>query len=197
MLAKAITWALGHVNTIEQLAEVKRIPVEAVDKERFGCVERRRSLVAAMASACRGSVVFFSHSADNPLLVKRRAEGGRVVFTRDGSLVLAHGPSEFSLITLDRVPLTHAGKIKFQVENVMAAVAATWALGVPAEFIRAGLETFAPSLDSSPGRFNVFFDEWRYVSRRLWPQPIGPQERARCDCWVSWGSSHCGLLRSR
>ncbi len=64
--------------------------------------------------------------------VKRRAEEGRVVFVRDGALVLAHGKSEFSLITLDRVPLTHAGKIKFQVDNVMAAVASTWALGVPA-----------------------------------------------------------------
>ncbi len=147
---------LGYINTIEQLAEVKRIPVEAVDKNGSAVLNADDPLVAAMASACRGSVVFFSHAADNPLLVKRRSEEGRVVFTRDGSLVLAHGASEFSLITLDRVPLTHAGRIKFQVENVMAAVAATWALGVPAEFIRAGLETFAPSLDSSPGRFNLF-----------------------------------------
>ncbi len=147
---------IGHIHTIEQLAEVKRIPVEAVDKNGSAVLNADDPLVAAMASACRGSVVFFSHAADNPLLVKRRSEAGRVVFTRDGALVLAHGASEFSLITLDRVPLTHAGKIKFQVENVMAAVAATWALGVPAEFIRAGLETFAPSLDSSPGRFNLF-----------------------------------------
>lgn len=147
---------LGHIHTLEQLAEVKRIPVEAVDKNGSAVLNADDALVAGMASACRGSVVFFSHAADNPLLVKRRSEEGRVVFTRDGSLVLAHGASEFALITLDRVPLTHAGKIKFQVENVMAAVAATWALGVPAEFIRAGLETFAPSLDSSPGRFNLF-----------------------------------------
>ncbi len=147
---------IGQIHTIEQLAEVKRIPVEAVDKNGSAVLNADDPLVAAMAPACRGSVVFFSHSADNPLLVKRRAEEGRVVFTRDGSLVLAHGASEFALITLDRVPLTHAGKIKFQVENVMAAVGATWALGVPAEIIRAGLETFAPSLDSSPGRFNLF-----------------------------------------
>ncbi len=147
---------LGHVHTLEQLAEVKRIPVEAVGKDGSAVLNADDPLVASMASACRGSVVFFSHHADSPLLVKRRAEEGRVVFVRDGALVLAHGKSEFSLITLDRVPLTHAGKIKFQVDNVMAAVASTWALGVPAEYIRAGLETFAPSLDSSPGRFNLF-----------------------------------------
>lgn len=147
---------LGQIHTLEQLAAVKRIPVEAVDKDGSAVLNADDPLVAAMATACRGAVVYFSHAADNDLLVKRRAEEGRVVFTRDGALVLAHGASEFSLITLDRVPLTHAGKIKFQVENVMAAVAATWALGVPAEIIRAGLETFAPSLESSPGRFNLF-----------------------------------------
>lgn len=147
---------LGQIHTLEQLAEVKRVPVEAVDKDGSAVLNADDPLVAAMAGACRGSVVFFSHNAENPLLVRRRSEEGRVVFTRDGSLVLAHGASEFSLITLDRVPLTHAGKIRFQVENVMAAVAATWALGVPAEIIRAGLETFCPSLESSPGRFNLF-----------------------------------------
>lgn len=147
---------LGQIHTLEQLAEVKRIPVEAVHKNGSAVLNADDPLVAAMASACRGSIVFFSHAAENPLLVRRRSEEGRVVFVRDGALVLAHGASEFSLITLDRVPLTHAGKIKFQVENVMASVAATWALGVPAEIIRAGLETFSPSLESSPGRFNLF-----------------------------------------
>ncbi|HND56680.1 MAG TPA: cyanophycin synthetase, partial [Pirellulaceae bacterium] len=45
--------------------------------------------------------------------------------------------------------------ILFQVENVLAATAANWALGVPAEVIRVGLETFAATLDKSPGRFNL------------------------------------------
>jgi cyanophycin synthetase len=108
-----------------------------------------------MAEKCRGSVVFFSHTPNNPHLVKRRSEGGRVVYIADQSLILAHGDSEFSLINLENVPLTQNGRIPFQVENVMAAAAATWALGIPAQVIRAGLETFLSSMDSLPGRFNV------------------------------------------
>jgi cyanophycin synthetase len=146
---------LGHIHTLEQLAAVKRIPVEAVSSSGAAVLNADDPLVAAMAPACRGSVVFFSHTPDNPLLVKRRAAGGRVVFVREGALILANGESEFSLLALDRVPLTMGGKIKFQVENVLASAAATWALGVPAEVIRAGLESFAPSLECSPGRFNV------------------------------------------
>src|SRR5262249_53859816 len=59
------------------------------------------------------------------------------------------------LISLDRVPLTHGGRIAFQVENTLAAVAAAWSLGAGRESIRAGLETFAADLDHSPGRFNL------------------------------------------
>lgn len=91
-------------------------------------------------------------------MVERRLQGGRVVFVRDPALILAHGASEFSLITLDKVPLTHGGRIPFQIENVMAAAAATWALGIPAEAIRAGLESFLSSMESLPSRFNII--EW-------------------------------------
>ena len=38
---------------------------------------------------------------------------------------------------------------------MLAAAAAAWSLGVPAEVIRAGLETFASTVGKSPGRFNL------------------------------------------
>ena len=38
---------------------------------------------------------------------------------------------------------------------MLAAAAATWALGLPADTIRAGLETFTGDASQSPGRFNV------------------------------------------
>jgi len=56
---------------------------------------------------------------------------------------------------LDEVPLTRGGKIGFQVENTLAAIAAMWALGVDDEVIRKGCRTFVPSLDQNAGRFNV------------------------------------------
>ncbi len=150
---------LNAVDTLEQLAKVKRVIVDVVQPNGSAVLNADDPLVAEMAPKCPGSVVFFSHHADNPHLVKRRSEGGRVVFVRDGALILAHGESEFSLINFDKVPITYGGKIGFQIENVMAAAGATWALGVPAQVIRAALESFSPSLDSSPGRFNVM--EWK------------------------------------
>ena len=58
-------------------------------------------------------------------------------------------------MSLERVPLTHGGRIGFQVENALAAAGAAWALGIPCEVIMAGLETFASDLDRTPGRFNL------------------------------------------
>ena len=53
-------------------------------------------------------------------------------------MILAEGDAGNALIALARVPLTHHGRVGFQVENVLAAVAAAWALGVALDVIRDG-----------------------------------------------------------
>jgi cyanophycin synthetase len=146
---------ISGVQTPEQLAKVKRCLVEAVAPTGAAVLKADEPLVAAMAERCPGSVVFFAQDGDYPLLVQRRRDGGRVAFVRDNAVVLADGKTEFTLLTLDRVPLTHNGRIGFQVENVLAAAASCWALGLPCEQIRNGLESFSAHLDKTPGRFNL------------------------------------------
>ncbi len=85
-------------------------------------------LVASMAAQCAGSVLFFALDGNHELLVKKRMEGGRVAFVRDQAIMLADGDHEIRLLSLDRIPLTHNGRIGFQVENVLAATAACWSL---------------------------------------------------------------------
>ncbi|NJS42318.1 hypothetical protein HC766_09430, partial [Candidatus Gracilibacteria bacterium] len=43
--------------------------------------------------------------------------------------MLAEGKDETVLISLEHVPLTHGGRVGFQVENTLASVAAAWGLG--------------------------------------------------------------------
>jgi len=147
---------LADIDTLEKLARVKRVIVDVVPPTGAAVLNAADPLVVEMAAKCNGQVVFFDRNAANPLLAERREAGGRVVFVRDNSVVLADGPSEFSLLSLERIPLTHGGKVGFQVENVLASAAACWALGTPAEVIRLGLETFASTVGKSPGRFNLF-----------------------------------------
>lgn len=146
---------LSDVNTLEQLAKVKRCIVDVVAPDGTAVLKADDPLVAAMAEKCPGSVTFFCRDESHPVLRQHREAGGRAAFVRDHALVLADGAHEFALLSLLRIPLTHAGRIAFQVENVLAAAAAAWRVGVPAEVIRAGLESFAADMGGSPARFNV------------------------------------------
>jgi cyanophycin synthetase len=146
---------LSEIHTAENLAQVKRTIVEAVAPGGAAVLNAADPLVAAMASHCRGSVVFFARDPQNPVLVAHRARGGRCVFVRHGAVVLAEREQETELIPLDLVPLTLGGRIDFQVENVLAAAAAAWSLGIAREAITDVLEVFTSDLQQTPGRFNV------------------------------------------
>jgi cyanophycin synthetase len=146
---------LNGIETLEQLARVKRCVVEAVAAHGSAVLKADDPHVEAMAEHCPGSVIFFARDGGHPVLVRHREKKGRVAFVRDRHLILAEGEQEIPLAVVDRIPLTHGGRIPFQVENALAAAAAAWCLGIPCEAIRVGLETFASDLDSAPARFNL------------------------------------------
>jgi cyanophycin synthetase len=145
----------GDVETLEQLAQVKRCIVDVVSPGGTAVLKADDPLVADMARACRGSVVFFARTGDDPVLAAHRRAGGRAVFVRDDRVILAEGEQEIPLVSLERVPLTHAGRVGFQVENVLAAAGAAWSLGVPCEVIHAALGSFVADIDTVPARFNL------------------------------------------
>jgi cyanophycin synthetase len=146
---------IADIETVEQLARVKRTIVDVVSPEGHAILKVDDPLVVEMASHCRGSVVFFARDGQHPVLVEHRGRGGRAAFVRDRRIILAEGPQEIPLVSLERVPLTHGGHIGFQVENALAAAAAAWVLGVPCEVILAGLEAFVSDLERTPARFNL------------------------------------------
>lgn len=146
---------LAGIETPAQLARVKRTLVEAVAPRGAAVLNAEDELVAAMAPSCPGVVVYFARRGDHPLVIESRQRGGRVAFVRDGAIVLAEGEAEFPLLALERIPLTHRGRIGFQIENSLAATAAAWAMGKPCELIRLGLETFSAGMSDLPGRFNL------------------------------------------
>lgn len=100
-------------------------------------------------------VVYFS-AHENHLLIRRHLdEGGTVYFVRDGWVVEAAGQEERRILEVASVPATMAGTAKFQVSNVLAAVAACRSHGVAAEHLALSLEEFH-SAEHNPGRGNLF-----------------------------------------
>lgn len=146
---------LNYITTLEDLAVLKRVIVQNVADGGVAVLNAADPVVAAMAQNCRGSVTYFAADAEHPIMSTHRAQGQRVVYVDGGMLVAAQGKTEHK-VALSEVPITRNGSIGFQVENVMASVAAAWGVGMPWERICAGLKSFANESDNAPGRFNVF-----------------------------------------
>lgn len=146
---------LNYITTLEDLAVLKRVIVQNVADGGMAVLNAADPTVAAMAEVTRGEVTFFALDVGNPVMAMHRAQGRRVVFVEDGHLVAAEGRFE-QRIPLAEVPITRNGTVGFQVENVMASVAAAWGVGVDWDKIRVGLKTFVGESDNAPGRFNVF-----------------------------------------
>jgi len=146
---------LHNVNSVDDMFTVKRTPVDVVLPTGCAVLNANDPLVAQMASLCAGSVIFFALDGAHPTLHQHRGQGKRAAFVRDGQLILCEGPQETDLISINEVPLTLSGRVPFQVENVLAAASAAWALGLSKEAIRTSLETFRADRQDDPCRFNL------------------------------------------
>jgi cyanophycin synthetase len=143
------------VETAEQLALVKQTVVRRVSPQGAAVLNGDDPLVVAMGRHCPGTIIYFARNPEHAVLTAHRAQGGRAVFVRNGWISAAVGSKEWKITPLDRVPLTQDGRIGFQIENAMAAIATVWFLGMPIELIRGHLEKFTSDVETVPGRFNV------------------------------------------
>jgi cyanophycin synthetase len=146
---------LSYISTVEDLAVVKRVIVENVASDGVAVLNAADPIVVRMADSCPGSVTFFARDRHLPVMATHRAQGKRVVFVDDDTIVASEGTQEQRFPLAD-IPLTRGGAIAFQVENAMAAIATAWGLGLDWEVIRKGLTTFVNDAATAPGRFNVF-----------------------------------------
>ena len=138
------TEGLKHFDILdaEQTFKVARTQVDVVLPSGTAVLNATDPQVVELAELCDGQVIFYAPDAQHPTLVAHRAAGEKVVFVRQGEVVLAHKTEEIALLPLHTLNPVKAA----QPELVMAAVAAAWALNIPVELIAAGLRTF----DSNP-----------------------------------------------
>lgn len=146
---------LNYITTVDELAVLKRVIVQNVAATGAAVLNAADPIVARMAAKCKGQVIFFAEDKNNPVMATHRAQGHAVVYVQGKQLVARKG-SQTESIALSEVPITMGGTIGFQVENVMASVAAAWSLGLGWDVIRQGLATFSNDNHNAAGRFNLF-----------------------------------------
>jgi cyanophycin synthetase len=146
---------LNYITTVDELAVLKRVIVQNVSPKGAAVLNAADPNVASMAGKCKGSVIFFTADKFHPVMATHRAQGQAVVYVEDGCVVACKGEM-LHRIALADIPVTLGGAIGFQVDNVMASIAAVWALGIDWRIIASGLATFSNDNDNAAGRFNMF-----------------------------------------
>ncbi len=150
---------IGGVDTLEDLAHVKGVVVEAVPRDGVAVLNADDPLVVDMRRRCRGEVIWFTMRSDNELVEDHCRRGGRAVVLERSSMgdmiVIRHGRRSMQLAWTHLLPATFDGKAMMNVQNAMAAAAAAFAAGAHLHDIRQGLRTFTTSFYLAPGRLNV------------------------------------------
>ncbi len=144
------------IDSLEDLAEVKSLVIEAISDHGYAVLNADDPLVASLANQTHSQIIYFSTQAGNLLVNQHIQKGGRAVYVENGMIVAQEKKDRQRVAKVGRVPITLRGRAQHHLANALAATAAVWGLGVPIALVRRGLYTFYPDLSTNPGRANLF-----------------------------------------
>jgi cyanophycin synthetase len=147
---------LGDIDTVEDLAHLKSVVVEAARPNGYAVLNADDPLVSAMAKRVKAQVAYFSMHSDNELVRSHTQQGGLAAVYENGYLSILKGDWTLRIEQAINVPLTMYGRAPFMIANALAASLAAFSQGVSIDHIRAALHTFQASVDQTPGRMNLF-----------------------------------------
>ncbi|NDW47069.1 cyanophycin synthetase [Ruegeria sp. PrR005] len=150
---------LGGIDTVEELAVVKRVVVESatdtavLNADDINCLK--------MADYADADTIFYVTTSPNHSLVKEHIKaGGKAIVLEKGMngdmLTIYDNGLHIPVLWSHLIPATLEGKALFNVQNAMFATAMAYSFGVDLDNIRHGLRTFDTSYFQAPGRMNVY-----------------------------------------
>ena len=151
---------LKGVETVEDLAEVKRVVVEIARDA--AVLNADDPLCLQMADYCTAEkLCYVTMNRNHPIVREHIKAGGTALVLEQGingnmiTVYDEHGHN-IPLLWAHLIPATLEGRALHNVQNAMFAAALAWHLGVDLENVRHGLRTFDSTFFQSPGRLNVF-----------------------------------------
>jgi cyanophycin synthetase len=150
---------LAGIDTLEQLAEVKRIVIEVARD--CAVLNADDPLCLQMGDHTKASRIAWVTMNPRQELVRQHIRaGGLAAVLEEGinghMITLFDKGAHLPLLWTHLAPATIEGKAMHNVQNAMFAAVMAHAMGVKIENIRQGLRTFDTSYFQVPGRTNVF-----------------------------------------
>ncbi|MEZ5887239.1 MAG: Mur ligase family protein [Paracoccaceae bacterium] len=144
------------ITTVPELAQVKLSVHRALAPGGQLILNADDPMVVEAAGSLDARPVWFSLSADSPLIRQSRTDVRACGWLADGRLHLFDGIEDTALVAAEDVPLTLGGAARYNIENALAAALAARALGLPDAAIRKVLTSFRSDPTDNPGRANEF-----------------------------------------
>ncbi|MEM7082635.1 MAG: cyanophycin synthetase [Pseudomonadota bacterium] len=150
---------LRGINTLEQLAEIKRVPVEiAKDAVVLNADDPHCLKMADYTDAKK--VCYVTMNASHPL-VKQHIQAGGQAFVLEQAMqghmiTIYDGDTHIPLLWTHLIPATVEGKAMHNVQNAMVAAALAYNMDINLTNIQQGLRTFDTSFFQAPGRMNIY-----------------------------------------
>lgn len=150
---------LRGIDTLEQLAEVKRIVVEAATE--CAVLNADDPNVLKMSAYTDAKVIcYVTMNPSHPLVREHVRAGGRACALEAGvnghMITLYDKGSHIPLLWTHLIPATLEGRAMHNVQNAMVAAAMAFSMGIKLDAIRHGLRTFDTTFFQAPGRMNVY-----------------------------------------
>ena len=150
---------LKGIDTLEQLAEVKRIVVEAATE--CAVLNADDPNVLKMSAYTDAKVLcYVTMNPSHPLVREHVRAGGRACALEQGvnghMITLYDKGSHIPLLWTHLIPATLEGRALHNVQNAMFAASMAFSMGIKLDAIRHGLRTFDTTFFQAPGRMNVF-----------------------------------------
>ena len=150
---------LRGIDTLEQLAEVKRVPIEiATDAAVLNADD---PLCLQMADHTDAETISYVTMNPGHPLVKRHIQAGGQAFVLEqgmnGHMITIYdNETHTPLVWTHLIPATIEGRALHNVQNAMFAAALAYNMDIGLEDIRHGLRTFDSTFFQAPGRMNIY-----------------------------------------
>jgi cyanophycin synthetase len=150
---------LKGIDTLEQLAEIKRVPIEIAKDA--AVLNADDNLCLQMADYTEAETLCYVTMNPGHSLVKQHIRAGGQAFVLEegmnGHMITIYdNESHTPLLWTHLIPATIEGRAMHNVQNAMFAAALAYNMGKSIEDIRHGLRTFDSTFFQAPGRMNIY-----------------------------------------
>jgi cyanophycin synthetase len=150
---------LRGINTLKELAKVKRVVVEVARDTAVLNADDPLCLAMADHTSAR-HVCYVTMNPSHELVREHIQAGGRGCVLESGMtgqmITLYDHGAHIPLLPAHLIPATLDARATHNVQNAMFAAAMAFSMGMKLESIRHGLQTFDTTFFQAPGRGNVF-----------------------------------------